>query len=368
MAGSVTAKQGDIFESSAQTLVNTVNCVGVMGKGIALGFRKRFPEMHREYVELCARGEVKLGRPYLWKSTVVPWVLNFPTKDHWRESSSLEAIEAGLEYLLEHYREWGIESLAVPPLGSGLGGLDWRVVGRTLYRHLSRLDIPVELYAPIDAPSDQLTIDFFLSAMPTEVNGKPRLGAPAVAIATIIGRLAAQRYRPPAGRIVVQKIAYFLTKATVPTGLDHVQGPFGPFAPEFAEMRRKLINHRVLVERRVGSMIAAEPGPELERAQEVHAAELDEWSDKIDRVTDLFMRLRTGRQAEVAATVHFAAELLRLEKGVEPTEIEVLEFARQWKARRDPPLTDIELAMAIRGLNGLGWMAITASEALPVPP
>src|SRR5688572_30552826 len=107
-----------------------------MGKGIALGFRKQFPEMHREYVRMCERGEVKLGRPYLWQSIVPPWVLNFPTKDHWRENSSLEAIVAGLEYLGEHYLEWGITSLAVPPLGSGLGGLDWRIVGPLLYQHL----------------------------------------------------------------------------------------------------------------------------------------------------------------------------------------------------------------------------------------
>ncbi|HET9757791.1 MAG TPA: macro domain-containing protein [Candidatus Limnocylindrales bacterium] len=358
---------GDLFLSSAQTLVNTVNCVGVMGKGVALGFRQRFPDMYREYAQMCERGEVKLGRPYLWRSVVAPWVLNFPTKNHWRENSSLSAIVAGLEYLEEHYKAWGIESLAVPPLGSGLGGLDWRVVGPTLYQHLSRLDIPVELYAPIDTPEDQLTLDF-LMRMPTEDKGRPRLSAGAVAIATIVQRLHEQPYAPTVGRVAVQKIAYFLTQAGVPTGLNHIQGSFGPYSPEFADLRRRMINHGVIEERRLGSMNAAAPGRTLADAQQVHASELVAWADAIDRVVDLFTRLRTARQAEVAATVHFAAKELRNRHGAEPSEYEVLEFVRQWKERRDPPLTDTELALGIRALNALGWMSIPSSESLPVPP
>lgn len=367
MSGNVTPMIGDIFKAEAQTLVNTVNCVGVMGKGIALGFRERFPEMHREYVRMCERGEVKLGRPYVWRSIIPPWVLNFPTKDHWRENSSLEAIVAGLEYLEEHYREWGITSLAVPPLGSGLGGLDWRIVGPTLYQHLARFDIPVVLFAPVDTPGDQMTLDF-LSHMPTEAKGKPRLGAGAVAIATIVERLAAQPYAPPAGRVVVQKVAYFITKAGIPTGLEHVQGSFGPFSPEFAEIRRKMIDHGVIVEHREGQLIAAGPGPTLADAQRVHASELAEWEEAIERVLDLFTRVRGARQAEVAATVHFAADALHVEHGREPTELEVLDYVRQWKERRDPPLRDTELAMAIRALNAMGWMNIPSSDALPVPP
>ena len=132
----ITVVKGDLFKSKAQTLVNTVNCVGVMGKGIAIGFRKRFPEMFDDYVRRCEAGEVKLGQPYLYKSLLPPWVLNFPTKEHWRSVARLADITAGLEYLAAHYKDWGIESLAVPPLGCGEGQLDWRVVGPTLYRRL----------------------------------------------------------------------------------------------------------------------------------------------------------------------------------------------------------------------------------------
>ncbi|NSW76998.1 MAG: macro domain-containing protein [Candidatus Atribacteria bacterium] len=142
----------NIFDSQAQTLVNTVNCVGVMGKGLALEFKKRFPQMYEDYVERCQRKELKIGQPYLYTASK-PWILNFPTKYHWRQGSKRDYIEKGLQYLLEHYREWGIESLAVPPLGCGEGGLAWEVIGPIIEWYLSRMDIPVELYAPYDLSS-----------------------------------------------------------------------------------------------------------------------------------------------------------------------------------------------------------------------
>ena len=147
---------GDLFESKAQTLVNAVNCVGVMGKGVALEFKKRFPEMFADYEQRCRRHEVRLGQPYLCKRRSPPLILNFPTKDHWRATSNLEDIIAGLEHLLAHYESWGIQSLAVPALGCGHGQLDWRVVGPTLARAFSRLGIPVELYAPLGTPQTDL--------------------------------------------------------------------------------------------------------------------------------------------------------------------------------------------------------------------
>ena len=100
---------GDILSSRAQTLVNTINCVGVMGKGIAAAFKGQFPKMYKDYEERCSRHEVRLGEPYLYKQLVGPWILNFPTKDHWRSVSRLSDIIAGLQYVELHYKEWGIE-------------------------------------------------------------------------------------------------------------------------------------------------------------------------------------------------------------------------------------------------------------------
>src|SRR6266581_1022868 len=151
---------GNIFESEAQTLVNAVNCVGVMGKGIALEFKKRFPDMYEDYVKRCKTGQVQVEKPYLYRSLLPPWILNFPTKDHWRGVSRLSDIIAGLEYMGRHYHEWEIESLAVPALGCSNGQLEWRVVGPTLYRYLSQYDIPVELYAPFGTPEEEIEASF----------------------------------------------------------------------------------------------------------------------------------------------------------------------------------------------------------------
>ena len=151
---------GDVLESKAQTLVNTVNCVGIMGKGIALAFKKRFPDMYEDYVRRCRSGEVMLGQPYLYRRKAEPWILNFPTKEHWRSVASLDAMIRGMRYLLEHYTQWGITSLAVPPLGCGEGQLEWRVVGPTLYRYLSQMDIPVRLYAPYGTPAVETQSSF----------------------------------------------------------------------------------------------------------------------------------------------------------------------------------------------------------------
>jgi O-acetyl-ADP-ribose deacetylase (regulator of RNase III) len=139
---------GDLFESKAETLVNTVNCVGIMGKGVALAFKQRYPEMYEKYRLQCDRDEIQLGILTLYTDTK-PWIINFPTKHHWRSHSRLKSIEAGLEYLVQHYREWGITSLAMPALGCGHGGLDWRDVRPLIERYLGQLDdVEIEVYEP----------------------------------------------------------------------------------------------------------------------------------------------------------------------------------------------------------------------------
>lgn len=139
---------GDIFESSMQTLVNPVNCFGIMGRGVALKFKKKYPEMFKDYVIKCNTGILQVGNPDIYKETT-PWIVNFPTKNHWRDPSRLKFIESGLDYLMNHYKEWGIESLATPALGCGLGGLDWASVKIVMGDYLGKLDIPIEIYEPV---------------------------------------------------------------------------------------------------------------------------------------------------------------------------------------------------------------------------
>ena len=151
---------GDILNSRAQTFINTVNCVGVMGKGIALEFKNRFLDMYGDYVQRCKRGEVKPGVPYLYKTLYPPQIINFPTKDHWKSISKINDIENGLKYLLDHYQAWSVTSLAIPALGCGNGQLEWRVVGPLIHRFAKDLSIPLELYAPYGTHPKELTEEF----------------------------------------------------------------------------------------------------------------------------------------------------------------------------------------------------------------
>lgn len=362
---------GDMFKSKAQTLVNTVNCVGVMGKGIALEFRKRFPDMYEDYLKRCAAKKVRLGEPYLFRRLLPPWILNFPTKYDWRSVSRLSDIVAGLKYLEKHYKAWGITSLAVPPLGCGQGQLEWRVVGPTLYRYLSRLDIPVELYAPHGTPEEELEKTFLtqaadLPSVTTPTGEMPRINPAWVALVEILARINREPYHWPVGRIAFQKIAYFATDSGLPTGLRHIRSSYGPFASELKLLVTRLVNNGLLQEEKLGRMFSVGPGPTYEDATRSYRTELERWEPIIQRVADLFLRMRT-QQAEVAATVHFAARSLTARAQDKPSEIEVLEEVNRWKQKRRPPLKEEEVARAIRNLNLLGWLEVRPSADLPLP-
>lgn len=145
-------KNCDLLRDNAEALVNTVNCVGVMGKGLALSFKRRFPEMFQQYRMASHNNEVRIGRVHLWRNPAgrPRLVLNFPTKMHWRDPSQLEWVAAGLFDLARVIRAEQLKSIAIPPLGCGLGGLQWptvrRLINDVLQQELFDLDVDVRLY------------------------------------------------------------------------------------------------------------------------------------------------------------------------------------------------------------------------------
>ena len=142
----ITEINGNIFESSCQTLVNTVNCVGVMGKRIAFEYRHRFPEMYQAYARICEQGQLRPGLLHLWTRSA-PWILNFPTKNDWKYPSKLQFIKDGLEKFTETYAQKRISSIAFPELGTSSGGLDWNDVCVLMYKYLEPLpNLDVEIY------------------------------------------------------------------------------------------------------------------------------------------------------------------------------------------------------------------------------
>ncbi len=359
-------RQGHLLESDAHTFVNTVNTVGVMGKGIALEFRKRFPDMHDDYVRRCAAGEVHLGEPYLFRRLIPPWIINFPTKEHWRSVSRLDAIVRGLDFLARHVGEWGVESMAVPPLGCGNGQLEWALVGPTLFRHLDALPIQVDLYAPLEAPSAQLGRDFLAHPQGAPASGATRIEAGWVALAAIVARLSEPRYSWPVGHTRWQKLAYFATASAIPTGLHFEERPYGPFSHDLRRVLARLVNNGILAEETRGRLIRVVPGGAFRDALERFRDDMAAMEPRIARTVDLLLRLDPGR-TEIAASAHFVARSLTGNQDRTPSEQEVLERILQWKSRRKEPLSPGDVAITIRELAALDWLAVEASDELPVP-
>jgi len=350
---------GNMFEFQAQTLVNTVNCVGIMGKGIALEFKKRFPAMFKDYVNRCDERRVKLGEPYLYKRLTPPWILNFPTKQHWRSVSRINDIVRGLEYLSQRYKEWEITSLAVPPLGCGQGGLQWKSIGPILYKYLSQLNIPVRLFAPYGTPSEELEPEFLLREYSRSMFEIGAIKPGWVALVEILNKVNEQPYHWPVGRVVFQKIAYVATKEKIPTGLQFERSSFGPFSKEFnSRVLSRLVNKGLVNERQSGSLIAINVGRGFKDARGKYRDVLRKWTPQIDRIADLFTRVKGAHKSELVATVMFVVDEWPTDI---PDENGVLKAVMEWKLRRRPPIKEEEIRSTIRDLAALGWVDVKLS-------
>ncbi len=361
---------GDLFASKAQTLVNTVNCVGVMGKGVAMGFRKRFPAMFEDYLERCERGEVRLGEPYLYHDPSCVRIVNFPTKKHWRSPARLADIANGLDYLLAHATEWEIRSIAFPPLGCGNGGLEWSEVGPLMYDKLRSADFDVEVFAPYGTPKNELTEEFLAAPTQMSLEGKghrrKKFNPEWVVVAEVLRGLGRQPYANPVGRTILQKIAYVITELGVGTEFRFAKGSYGPFAPEVKLALHELANKNWLREEQLGKMTAVRVGDEYERDRSKFADVIERHRRWIDKTVDLFSRIKNTDQAEDVTTVLFASrELKRAKLEEQVTEKELYDYILDWKKSWRTEEKRRDVASAIRNLVMLGWLRLQFSESLP---
>jgi len=364
---------GNLFESKAQTLVNTVNCVGIMGKGIAQEFKKRYPEMFKDYNDRCTKGEVQLGKPYIFKSLYEDKaIINFPTKKHWRSVSRIEDIYNGLEYLTMKYKDWGVTSIAFPPLGCGNGGLEWDDVGPLLYRELSKLDIPVEMYAPYGTPQKKLSISFLSAHTSFKKTNehklqKQKLKSECFVLVEILNKLQKQPYAKPVGRTIFQKICYIATEMKLDTGFSFGQSSYGPFSKQIKPALTILANSNLICETQIGKMTAIRVGPQYKTLKEQHKKIIQKYNNLVEKVTDLFIRIKNTNQAEEVSTVLFAIKKLKQESKRERIpEKEIYDYILQWKKSWDTDQKKMEVASAIRNLGMMHWINTDYSKNLPV--
>ena len=233
-------RTGDILAEHAEALVNTVNCVGVMGRGIASQFKKAFPDNFRAYAEACKRGEVVPGRMFVFETgqlTDPRYIVNFPTKRHWRGASRIDDIESGLDDLVREIRERGIGSIAIPPLGSGLGGLDWGDVRPLIEEALRGVDdLRVVVFEPAGAPeADKMTCHRQAPEMTTE----------RAALIGLMHRYLGGLLDPFVTLLEVHKLMYFMQCAGEPLKLRYVKAPYGPYAENLRHVLHALEGHYV---------------------------------------------------------------------------------------------------------------------------
>lgn len=365
---------GDMFKSEATTLVNTVNCVGVMGKGIALEFKKRWPDLMIDYENKCKKKEVRLGEPYLYTDLAGTSIVNFPTKGHWRAASRLADIEEGLLYFLKKYREWDIESIAFPPLGCGNGGLEWDVVGPLMYKILSKVTIPVEIYAPFGTPASKLTEEFLSPSQQRLFDERghkgtrgPKLNPNWLVMLEVMDQLEKQPYAPKVGRTIFQKICHAVTALGVETELDFKKASYGPFSEQVQKLLGTLANANLIQEVQLGRMNHLKTGPEYEKTREKNRDLLTLHRNRIDKTVDLFSRIKDTEQAEEVATVFFAVSKLKEEQQVQIVpEREVFDFVLSWKKAWNTEEKRESIASAIRNLAMLGWIRVSLSECMPL--
>ena len=297
----VTITQGDLLrQDDVDAIVNTVICVGVMGKGIALQFKNKWPENFRAYEHACKLQQVQPGRMFVFDSggLVKPnYIINFPTKDHWRGKSSIDFIRDGLKDLVEQVKRLRIRSIAVPPLGCGNGGLDWLEVRSLIVRAFAGLsDVEVRLFAPHGAPD----------AKSMEVRTKrPRMTPGRAAILKVLDTYRALNYG--LSRIEVQKLAYLLQEAGENLKLTFAKHQYGPCSEELRHALNRMDGHFI---RGLGDgVVEAEIEPAEDALKEADQFLAESGHTALAQHVEKVARLIDGFQSpygmELLATVHW---------------------------------------------------------------
>jgi len=343
--------RGNLLDAGVDALVNTVNSVGYMGKGIALQFKQAFPRNNTFYERACRAGEVTPGRMLIFDNgrLVKPhFIINFPTKRHWRGKSKIEDIAAGLKALVADVKRLGIRSIAVPPLGCGLGSLDWRVVRPMIEDAFSALpDVRVLLYEPSGAPAAK--------AMPVRTE-RPHMTPARALFIKLMDAYAALDY--PRTLLEVQKLAYFLQEAGEPLRLKYEAGHYGPYAANLNKVLEAMEGHFIRGygdSQKPNAVIALLDGAVEEAI--AFLADKQESLARLRRVSELIEGFETPYGMELLASVHWVAH--RVGPGGEQPSPDAEAATAQihaWNPRKRKVFKPDHVRVAWRQLETHGWL------------
>jgi O-acetyl-ADP-ribose deacetylase (regulator of RNase III) len=342
----VNIKSGDLLKEDTEAIVNTVNCVGVMGKGIALQFKQRWPQNYKAYAAACRRHEIKLGKMFIYdlgEWACPRFLINFPTKKHWRGDSKLEYINSGLHDLVAQVERLGIKSLALPPLGCGNGGLDWSIVKRSVFEAFrNNPDIQVDLFEPKGAPPPQEMVNR---------TARPNWTPVRAAIVKVISIYREMEYA--LSKLEIQKLVYFLEVAGKPMDLGFVKHNYGPYSDKLRHVLKDMDGHFITG---VGdfsgdSEITILPKALSEAETFIKSSRDEELIEQVGRVRRLIDGFETPYGMELLATVHW----VRMHETGVHTIDEAVEAVRNWNARKRAVLHEKHIRVAWHRLSEEGW-------------
>jgi len=341
-------KKGDILREDVEALVNTVNCVGIMGRGIALQFKNAFPENFKAYVSACDRNEVQPGRMLVFKTgrlTNPKYIINFPTKRHWRGKSRIEDIDSGLVALVNEIRSRNIHSIAIPPLGSGLGGLDWSAVRPRIENSLRALDnVRVVIFEPSIDSHD------IRSNRSSDV---PKMTAGRAALVGLMNRYLGGLLDPFITLLEVHKLMYFMEQSGEPLRLKFTKGPYGPYAENLRHVLKAVEGHLVSGYADGGDVpdkqLKLVPGALDDAA--VFLKSNVETQVRLNKVADLVEGFESPFGLELLATVHWIAG----HEGARSID-DIVRMTYTWNDRKRR-FTKRQIALAADVLANKGWIA-----------
>jgi len=341
--------QGNLLTADVDALVNTVNCVGFMGKGIALQFKQAFPENFKAYEFACHHEQVQPGKMFIHDNGRMfkpRYIINFPTKRHWRGKSKLEDIASGLEALVKDVRRLEIESIAVPPLGCGLGGLDWRDVKPLIENAFASLPaVEVLLFEPKGTPDAK--------TMPVRT-ARPHMTPARALFIKLMDAYSALDYSRTL--LEIQKLAYFLQVSGEKLRLNYQPGHYGPYAPNLNKVLETLEGHHIR-----GYGDSQKPGTEIELlpgAIEEASTFLEGQPESrlhLERVAQLIEGFETPYGMELLATVHWVASGTGDSKPVS-TASQALAVVRTWNPRKARIFQERHVEAAWTRLVEKGWI------------
>ncbi|WP_297389902.1 macro domain-containing protein [Acidiferrobacter sp.] len=343
--------RGNLLEAPAEALVNTVNCVGYMGKGIALQFKQAFPANFKHYEAACHAGDMVPGRMMIHDNggLVNPrYIINFPTKRHWKGKSRIEDIESGLKALVADVQRLGIRSIAVPPLGCGLGGLEWRVVRPMIEQAFAGLpDVQVLLFEPAGAPEAK--------AMPVRTE-RPHMTPARALFIKLMDAYSALDYSRTL--LEVQKLAYFLQEAGEPLRLNYKAGHYGPYAPNLNKVLEVMEGHFIR-----GYGDSQKPDAEIELLSgavdeaSMFLADKRDSLARLDQVADLIEGFETPYGMELLATVHWVAHYGGRQGEAPAVDMDAaIDVVHAWNPRKQNIFKPDHIRAAWMQLAQRGWM------------